>query len=395
MKNLLITPLVLLFFFKAQSQISDGYRLIKLHNISNVTNLNAINNSTSGNLAYNQTDKKVYKFDGTNWLPVGSLIDRDKDTYIIVDNGMDNDIVDVTIQNINAFKMKPSRLEFLNSNGSISIGEETSLANTSNQELNVFIGYKSGALNSTGYRNTAVGTRALRYNTTGVRNTAIGNKAMIENTQGYENVSVGSYSLYSNSTGYKNCGLGASSLEDITTGYRNTAIGYGTLYSVTTGSNNIGIGNRADIGDNYNNRVRIGNSNIQYGAMQVAWSVSSDSTWKRDIKPLSYGLNLINKLEVVDYIRKTNEDTEPLGREIGFIAQKLITNLQDVGYLDQGFVRNENGTYSVRYNDFIPLAIKGIQEQQALINELKNENTELKNELQNFKKRLDKLESRK
>lgn len=113
------------------------------------------------------------------------------------------------------------------------------------------------------------------------------------------------------------------------------------------------------------------------------------------IKPLGYGLNLINKLEVVDYIRKTNEGTKSLGREIGFIAQKLIKNLKDVGYLDQGFVRNENGTYSVRYNDFIPLAIKGIQEQQILINELKNENTELKNELQNFKKRLDKLESRK
>lgn len=64
MKNLLIA-LALLFFFKAKSQISDGYQLIKLHNISNVANLNAINNATSGNLAYNQTDKKVYKFDGT------------------------------------------------------------------------------------------------------------------------------------------------------------------------------------------------------------------------------------------------------------------------------------------------------------------------------------------
>ena len=394
MKNLL-TLLLLLFFIKAQSQISDGYQLIKLHNLSNITNLNAINNASSGNLAYNQTEKKVYKFDGTNWLPVGSLIDKDKDTYIIVDNGMDNDIVDITIQNINAFKMRPSRLEFLNSNGSISIGEQSAIANTSNQELNVFIGYKSGSLNSTGYRNTAVGTRALRNNTSGFRNTAIGNKAMVDNSQGYENVSIGSYSLYANSTGYKNSGLGASCLEDVTTGYRNTAIGYGTLYSVTTGSNNIGLGNRADIGGNHSNRVRIGNSDIQYGSMQVAWSVSSDSTWKRDIKPLNYGLDLINKIEVVDYIRKTNEDTQPMGREIGFIAQKLILNLQDVGYLDQGFVRNENGTYSVRYNDFIPLAIKGIQEQQRLINALKKENDEIKNELHNIKKRLDDLESRK
>jgi hypothetical protein len=290
MKKLFL--IVTLFsFYKAQSQISNAQQLIRLHNMSNTANLNAMNNLASGHLAYNVNDKKVYKYDGTNWLPVGSLIDKDKDTYVLVDNGSDNDLVNFTIQNINSFAMRPSRLEFLNTNGSVSIGEQASLANTSNQELNVFVGFKSGTINSTGYRNTGVGTRSLRSNTSGTRNTAVGNKSLVLNTSGSENAALRNYALYSNTngyensaigssslgnvtTGYKNSGIGSLSLEEVTSGDRNTGLGYGTLFSVTTGNNNVGVGNRADIGGNYNNRVRIGNYDIQYGSMQVAWSVS-------------------------------------------------------------------------------------------------------------------------
>lgn len=389
MKKILILLLAFLVL-KTQAQ-TDANQFINLHNISDLSN---ITNASTGNLLYNTSDNKIYKYDGSNWVPIGSLIDDDKDTYVEVDNGSDNDLVNFTIEGVNSFSMEHSKLEFLNAKGSIYIGEGTGTADTAQTELNVYIGYESGANNTTGYRNTAIGTRALKNVMTAKRNTAVGNKSLYKIVSGQKNVAVGDYSQY-DSNGDYNTSVGTSSLENLTSGDNNTGVGYNTLSSVTTGNNNIALGYNADIGTNTNNRVRVGNSSIQYGAMQVAWSVSSDSIWKKDIKPLKYGLDLINKLEVVDYTRKTEDKEKPMGREIGFIAQTLIENLSEVGYNDQGFVRKEGKTYSVRYNDFIPLAIKGIQEQQLIIDELKNENAQLKNKLLNIENRLNRLEAEK
>ncbi|MDG1917369.1 MAG: hypothetical protein P8I29_06080 [Flavobacteriales bacterium] len=46
--------------------------------------------------------------------------------------------------------------------------------------------------------------------------------------------------------------------------------------------------------------------------------------------------------------------------------------MEEVGFDNQGFLtQTDQGHYEVRYNDFIPIAIKGIQEQQQQIEELK------------------------
>ena len=116
---------------------------------------------------------------------------------------------------------------------------------------------------------------------------------------------------------------------------------------------------------NSSNRVRIGNSSIDYAVIQVAWTISSDLHWKDSIQSLAYGLNLIKELRPVSYLRKGAFHNK---KEVGFIAQELEVALRKVGYLDQGFLtKTDRGFFEVRYNDFIGIAINAIKEQQQKI----------------------------
>jgi hypothetical protein len=129
----------------------------------------------------------------------------------------------------------------------------------------------------------------------------------------------------------------------------------------------VGIGYNAQVPSNTaSNQVRIGNTAVTYAGVQVAWTVTSDRRWKDHIRPLPYGLNMVNQLQAVDYVRKNN-DTQT--REIGFIAQDVKALLDKLGYTNQGILSTDDDGYmSLRYNDFIPVLVKAIQEQQDLIN---------------------------
>ena len=71
------------------------------------------------------------------------------------------------------------------------------------------------------------------------------------------------------------------------------------------------------------------------------------------------------------YYRKNNESKT---REMGFIAQDVEVTLKEMGYDDQGFLtKADNGNLSLRYNDFIALLTKGMQEQQQTIENQKKE----------------------
>ena len=74
-------------------------------------------------------------------------------------------------------------------------------------------------------------------------------------------------------------------------------------------------------------------------------------------------------------------------REMGFIAQDVEALLTKIGYKDQGFLhKDDNGFMSLRYNDFIALLTKAIQEQQEII---ENQNTKIETIL----KRVEQLEA--
>jgi hypothetical protein len=130
----------------------------------------------------------------------------------------------------------------------------------------------------------------------------------------------------------------------------------------------------------------MGNTAITYAGIQVAWTITSDQRWKKETRTLPYGLNLIKQLKPVDYLRI---DAEDKNREMGFIAQEVEQALKSVNYKDQGFLtKTEKGFYELRYNDFIALLVKGMQEQQTII-ENQNTNLELlKKELDAIKKHI-------
>jgi hypothetical protein len=228
--------------------------------------------------------------------------------------------------------------------------------------------FGSGALNSqtTGINNTANGVDALYSNTTGNFNTATGYKALRANTTGFDNTANGYTALYSNTTGNYNTANGQSALYYNTTGDNNTGDGYRALSNLTTGNNNIGIGYDAQVPSaTGSNQVRIGNGAITYAGINVAWSITSDRRHKEQIQTSGLGLDFIKALHPVSYTRKNSKDKKT---EYGFIAQELETVLKEFGAANNGTITiDDEGFYSVRYNDLLAPMVKAIQEQNQLI----------------------------
>ena len=162
-------------------------------------------------------------------------------------------------------------------------------------------------------------------------------------------------------------------------GYNNTCIGNGSLTPY--------IGS--------NNTIRIGDWNITYAAVQVAWPITSVKRWKSDIQPSNLGLDFISKLKPVSYTRKSmavhsklNTPDSKFKREYGFIAQDLEETLNASGAADNGIIsKDEAGMYGVRYNDLMSPMVKAIQEQQELIKTMNKKMDAMQKEIDELKKK--------
>ncbi|WP_400078142.1 tail fiber domain-containing protein [Winogradskyella sp. R77965] len=274
-----------------------------------------------------------------------------------------------------------------NTTGGNNIGiGNTALDSNTTGIINIGIGIGALRSNTTGSFNVGIGDAALSSNITGTGNVGMGYNALYTTT-GDHNIGLGYEALYYNTTGDHNIGIGELALTDNTTGSDNTAIGFNALSNNTIGSNNIGIGFNAEVPDPVtSNQIRIGNDQITYAGIQVDWSITSDKKWKEQIRSLPYGLDFVSQLKPVDYVRKNNETKT---REIGFIAQDVKNLLTTVGYSDQGLLsKDSKGNLSLRYNDFIPLLTKAVQELNANNKSLQKMNIELV-------KRIEKLEQKK
>ena len=84
-----------------------------------------------------------------------------------------------------------------------------------------------------------------------------------------------------------------------------------------------------------------------------------------------------------DWKDKTNKN-----KRLGLIAQEVQLILPDI--VDVG--DDEKQTLGINYSALVPVLTKAIQEQQTEIKSLRSENMELKNQLLDINKRLDKLE---
>ncbi|MFM9909729.1 MAG: tail fiber domain-containing protein [Chitinophagaceae bacterium] len=277
--------------------------------------------------------------------------------------------------------------------------------------------------NNEGSNNTAMGSDALHNNSTGNFNTANGNNALYNNNTGRDNTGIGNNALANNFAGNFNASIGSSALMNNQNGSNNTAIGSFALSSNTNGSNNTALGYAADVNTlvfnstaigngaiiNTSNKVRIGNSSVTVIEGQVAYSFPSDARFKYNIKENVPGLDFIIRLTPVTYYfdnQKLDSYTktgildnsisvyEPGNSEIslrtGFLAQDVEKVASELGYEFDGIhiPVNDKDHYSLAYSQFVMPIVKAMQEQQVMIETLKN-----KLELQ--EKRLATLETKK
>ncbi len=303
-----------------------------------------------------------------------------------------------------------------------SIGSKSLYNNTTGLE-NTAIGFEALFTNNNGDFNTAHGYQSLYNNTTGSYNTATGFQPLFSNTSGLFNVATGFQALYNNTSGKFNTALGQNTLYSNTVGDNNTAIGVGALY-YNAGYNNIAIGvnsgthpstpdvfNTISIGNDdylnaYQNQVFIGNRSMTFIGGQTPWfTYASDKRVKNNIKEDVKGLDFILRLHPVTYNldiktmaqitgnKETGDypgkyDVEKI-KQSGFLAQQVEEAANESGYDFSGCAapKNQWGLYSLSYEQFVVPLVKAMQEQQTIIEELKKQMAEMKNEIKLLKKK--------
>lgn len=298
----------------------------------------------------------------------------------------------------------------------IGIGED--VLRYSSGHFNVALGHNAMYSNTLGATNVALGYGALRLNTTGNGNIALGEHVLGSNTTGYGNIALGKNALYRNKSGSYNVALGYQALENTAdAGNENVAIGYRALQG-SNFSNIIGIGSNTQVTGA--NQAQIGNSNVTvycYGAVQNR----SDKRDKTDIQDTNLGLNFLMKLrpreyrwdyredyinheakerelEDIENLEITEKEKEKKREEIlkkyslenvikdgkqkgwrlhqGFIAQEVFETMRELGVDFGGYqdhsINGGKDVLSLGYEEFIPILVKGLQEQQEEIKELKS-----------------------
>ena len=293
------------------------------------------------------------------------------------------------------------RAAYVNTTGnhSTGIGSGALFSNTTGTH-NTALGVSTLRYSTTGSRNTAIGMGVMRYNSTGYRNTGTGNDAMRYNTTGYENTADGAFALDSNTTGYNNTAVGAYALRYNTTGVNNTAVGHNAFAHPTPGyTNSTALGANTII--TASNQVRIGDANVTSIIGQVNFSAVSDSRFKKDITYASFkkgeagvpGLDFILRLKPVTYLMDADKinaylQTPAYNRnatsgntilQTGFLGQEVESAAMEIGYSFSGVdkPKNETDYYGLRYAEFVVPLVKAVQEQQQMIEQLKEEVTKL------------------
>jgi hypothetical protein len=285
------------------------------------------------------------------------------------------------------------------------VGESALILNTLG-EANTAMGTRVFFNNTTGGRNTGVGVESFYFNTTGEQNTAYGYRALLNNTSGRYNTATGSEALSHTVASEYNAVFGyrAGYIRDL--GFNNTLLGAQAEISFNSQYNSIAIGNLAICPDN--STVRIGNSaNWSYGGY-ANWTNISDGRFKKNIREDVTGLDFIMRLRPVNYQldvaalsdrlneTKRRQNDESMQRAYaekekmiwtGFIAQEVEEAARQSNFNFSGVdkPRNESGVYGLRYAEFVVPLVKGMQEQQEIITELRKQNEELR-------KRMEKLD---
>tara|TARA_R100000773_G_scaffold7545_2_gene7470 strand:+ start:574 stop:3609 length:3036 start_codon:yes stop_codon:yes gene_type:complete len=276
-------------------------------------------------------------------------------------------------------------------------------ASGSGNRQNAFFGNSSGSRNTTGKINTCIGYSAGGFTGTGMT--------------GQENTFVGGYSSGNVTSGNYNTSIGRSAGQDLQSGDKNTSVGWHAGLSITTGSNNLFLGVEAGKSGSPggaqttgSNEIFLGDENITAAHIQVDWTVASDQRDKTDFSSLDVGLDFVNQLKPytfkwdkrIKYVNREGkngvitksvengtsvedkwEDTVDLDTitsdgthkedwlDIGFKAQDVEILEKAAGYkiADKTnlttTLTNDGKQYGIKYNKFVPILVKAIQELSA------------------------------
>jgi hypothetical protein len=188
--------------------------------------------------------------------------------------------------------------------------------------------------------------------------------------------------------------------------FRTDNVGYLTAYdrdnaayrSLSMGLANFNVDTDADGDPNFTVRQTSGEAWIGYTADQGAYKlqingqpyatsslfVPSDLRFKENIQPLDKGLEIINKLKPVKFnFISTTENNFSEFDEIGFIAQDvegaLSTELFAKAVVKKLDEDKDDSALGLMTEKLIPILVKAIQEQQALIKALEQRIINLEN----------------
>ena len=248
--------------------------------------------------------------------------------------------------------------------------------------------------------NTAVGNSALQANIGGSTNTAVGYHALQANIGGGSNTGVGVNALYTNTGGLNNTAVGYDALS-VNLNSFNSAFGHQAGFHDVSGNTNTFIGYHTDVSNNgttpyavYTNSTAIGNGAIIQDSNQIVLGNSaiitlkcaiqtitslSDARDKKDIEPLTNGINFIEKMNPVSFIWNMRDGGKVNIPEMGFIAQELKQVQEETGITVPNLVLETNpDRLEASYGTLLPILVKAVQELSAKVTILETELSELK-----------------
>ncbi len=333
------------------------------------------------------------------------------------------------------FGYQAGKANMIGSNNSF-FGYNAGAANIGVTNFNSFFGSDAGSANINGNENSFFGAGAGAANTSGHDNSFFGRKAGGANTTGDANTFFGYQAGGSNTTGYSNGFFGYQAGGSNTTGSYNTFVGRNAGNTVTTGSNNTIIGYNADVRNEHgylsfataigagavvekSNTIALGRSQGQdevrvpghftavegisvWGILNTHSSVkvfelatggttsvcrnsynslatcSSSLRYKTDVQPFISGLNLVRRLRPIAFTWKDGRM-----RDIGFGAE-------DVEKIEPLLVTyNAKGDIEgVKYAQITAVLVNAIKEQQAQIQQYKQQTVQQQEQLQSQQQEL-------
>jgi hypothetical protein len=142
-----------------------------------------------------------------------------------------------------------------------------------------------------------------------------------------------------------------------------------------------GAGNDVQVGSLAAGVTNIAMYNPAYGYMFLyarQYQNASDARLKKDIEPITGGLEKLLKLRSVSFQWKVTHPNDADRRSLGLVAQEVREVLPDA------VMEGRDGMLTIDYNAILAMAVEGLKEQQSQL-------LELRNGLKEIQARLDKL----